>query len=54
MFDLETGEKLMEFETMTRARDHVGGKPNQGYISNCCNGKHKSAYGYGWKYSKEQ
>lgn len=24
----------------------------QSYISNCCNGKHKTAYGYKWKYAE--
>lgn len=48
MIDKQTGELLATFPSTNEA-DRVTGI-NQGSISQCCNGKQKSAGGYIWKY----
>lgn len=49
MFDKSTGELLATFPSISEA-GRVTGIAN-GNISNCCNGKQKSAGGYVWKYA---
>lgn len=49
MFDKSTGWLLTTFPSLMVAVKVTG--INQGGISQCCNGKRKSAGGYVWKYS---
>ena len=49
MFDKSTGELLATFPSLMEAERVTG--IYHGNISQCCNGKYKSAGGYIWKYS---
>ena len=49
MFDKSTGELLATFPSTNEAGRVTG--INQSNISECCNGKRKSACGYIWRYS---
>lgn len=48
----------MEFYSLNEAvrwlRDNGKPKAFKKSISMCCNGKHKKAYGYGWKYAEDK
>lgn len=46
--DKITGEVINEFPSTNEVERQLG--IGQGNISNCCNGKAKSAYGYIWRY----
>lgn len=48
MMDLD-GNVLMEFESVVKASEYVGGA-NGSSISACCNGRQNTAYGCTWKY----
>lgn len=48
MCDLN-GNDLKEFKSLLDASNYLN-KPNSSTISNCLNGRYKSAYGYIWKY----
>ena len=48
MFDKKTGELLATFPSLHEAKRVTG--INHGNISECCNGKRKSAGGYIWRY----
>ena len=43
------GNKLKEFKSLLDASNYLN-KPNSSTISNCLNGRCKTAYGYVWKY----
>lgn len=47
--NLSTGKVLKVFVSQSEASRQTGF--NQGGISNCCSGKYKTAYGYGWRYA---
>lgn len=47
--DLSTGEVIAAFVSQSEAARQTGF--SQTNISTCCNGKTKSAYGYGWRYA---
>ena len=49
MFDKKTGELLATFPSIREAERVTG--INKGHISQCCNGKRKSAGGYVWRYA---
>lgn len=49
MFDKSTGELLATFPSLSEAARVT--RINQGNICKCCNGKLKSAGGYGWRYN---
>lgn len=49
MFDKSTSELLATFPSLSEAKRVTG--INQSNISQCCNGKLKSAGGYAWKYA---
>ena len=49
MFDKSTGELLATFPSTREAARVTGINPS--HISECCNGKKKSAGGYIWKYA---
>ena len=55
MCDKETGNSLMEFESIKEATRWIANntnfkKPDHTFISRCAKGRHKAAYGYGWKF----
>ena len=52
-YDIETGDFICEFESITQAYDELKKSSNQGFISKCCRGKNKTAYGYYWSYEKK-
>lgn len=57
MIDKESGDKLIEFDSMTLAANWIAdntkySKAKSGQISSVCIGKRKSAYGYKWEYLK--
>ena len=53
-YDIETGNFIREFESLTQASNVVKNSPNhRGDIANCCRGKYKYAYGYYWSYEKK-
>lgn len=48
------GDFIAEYKSMTEAEEKLHlNKHSASNISGCCKGKHKSAYGYVWKYAKE-
>ena len=52
MIDKVTREVIREFKSTTEAEQYLGAKGH--HISCCCNGKRKTAYGYIWKYKREE
>ena len=57
MLDKKSGDKLMEFNSMTLAAEWLSNNTtyknaNRGQISMVCSGKRKSAYGFKWEYLK--
>ena len=48
--DLETGKTIKTFASQNEAARHVGAHDGT-YIGKVCNGKAKTAHGYGWKYA---
>lgn len=49
MYD-KHGNKLKEFNSTVSASKYLNKSYAYSNISNCCNGKRKTAYGYKWKY----
>lgn len=49
MYDIQ-GNKLKEFKSTRSAGRYLNDENKCSAISNCCNGKRKTAYGYIWKY----
>lgn len=49
-FDME-GNLINVFPSASEVHRQLGF--NTGYISSCCNGRHKQAYGFSWKYITE-
>lgn len=49
--DKNTKEIIAEFSNIAELKKQFG--YSEGLISQCCNGKRKSAYGYIWKYKEE-
>lgn len=47
--DLKTGAVLKEFDSVSEASQFQSGYDNS-HINSVCQGKRKSAFGYGWKY----
>ena len=47
--DLETGQVLHVFESGCHAARSLN--VSSGYISQCCNGKKESAFGFKWRFS---
>ena len=50
MIDKDTGETLKTFETAKKAAEFCGGKTASS-ITDVCNGKRKSAFGYSWAFN---
>jgi hypothetical protein len=48
--DITTGKHIETYKSIALARDSVGKGSG---ISECCNGKRQSAYGYRWKFLEE-
>lgn len=49
MYDKQDN-KLREFNSVIDANQYLGKRKHSSNINKCCNGKHKTAYGYKWKY----
>ena len=50
--DVETNEIIQTYESVSQAGYEIVGKLSaRTAITNCCNGKMQSAYGYKWKYA---
>lgn len=50
MLDKNTSKELKIFSCLNDAYDFLD-KPNKGHISEVCNNKRKTAYGYKWKWA---
>lgn len=48
----KTGERLNDFENSREAGEAIGTK-NHSWISACCRGKAKTAYGFKWKFAND-
>ena len=53
MIDIASGKHIKTFISLSVACEYVGKKSNFTGISECCNGKRKTAYGYKWKFLDE-
>jgi group I intron endonuclease len=53
MLDKTTNKIIMNFSSTIEASLYLGNKNYNGAISDCCNNKRKSAYGYKWKFIQD-
>ena len=51
IYQIKNGEIINEFKTIENAKKMLGGK-SSGNIVNALKGRHKTAYGYEWKYKE--
>lgn len=49
--DIETGETINTFISLTHALRHVGKSERNHYMAQVCEGKREIAFGYKWKYA---
>ena len=51
-FDLETGELVGEFDSLSDSAKAIGKASARSSITLCCQGYQKTAYGYRWEYAE--
>lgn len=53
-FDLETKKTIAIWGSISEAKRGIGVKSDRSDISSVCNGKQKSAFGYGWEFTDKE